>query len=73
MNNQEEIYSEYPNIVKSYLLEMRKIILDTAKKEKDVGAIEEVLRWGQPTFLTTESKSGTMIRLQYFFTAKLKL
>ncbi|MFT6630916.1 MAG: hypothetical protein ACJAS4_000860 [Bacteriovoracaceae bacterium] len=66
MNNQEEIYSEYPNIVKSYLLEMRKIILDTAKKEKDVGAIEEVLRWGQPTFLTTESKSGTMIRIDRY-------
>jgi hypothetical protein len=66
MGKQSEIYGEYPNKVKAYLLEMRKIILDTAKKEKDVGAIEEVLRWGQPTFLTRDTKSGTMIRIDRY-------
>jgi hypothetical protein len=61
-----EIYEEYPIKVKAFLLEMRNIILDIAKKEKEVGFIEEVVRWGQPTFLTTETKSGTMIRIDRY-------
>lgn len=28
-----------------------------------MSALEETLRWGQPSYLTTESKSGSMIRI----------
>ena len=53
----------YPNPVRSKLLALRKLILDTAKTTKGVGAIEEALKWGQPSYLTTESKSGSTIRI----------
>lgn len=33
------------------------------KSTEGVGALEEALKWGQPSYLTTESKSGSTIRI----------
>ena len=49
--------------VKSRLLALRRLIFDTAKTTAGVGALEEALKWGQPSYLTTESKSGSTIRI----------
>ena len=56
-------FDGYPKPVRAKLLALRKLILDTAKKTKGVGAIEEALKWGQPSYLTSESKSGSTIRI----------
>ncbi|KKJ76888.1 hypothetical protein WH95_10705 [Kiloniella litopenaei] len=56
-------YENYPANLRNKLLDLRKIILDTAASIPDVGPIEETLKWGQPSFLTTKSKSGTTIRI----------
>jgi len=45
------------------LLALRALILDTAAKLPAVGQIEETLRWGQPAYLTPDSKSGSTLRL----------
>ena len=55
--------SAYPKPVKAKLLALRRLIFDTAKTTKGVGALEEALKWGQPSYLTTESKSGSTIRI----------
>ena len=39
------------------------LIFDTAKTTEDVGALQETLKWGQPSYLTPESKSGSTIRI----------
>ena len=52
-----------PAPVKTKLLALRRLILDTAKSTKGVGRIEEALKWGQPSYLTPESKSGSTIRI----------
>ncbi len=57
------IFGAYPRPVKAKLLALRRLILDTAKTTKGVGALEETLKWGQPSYLTTESKSGSTIRI----------
>jgi hypothetical protein len=57
------MFESYPKPVKAKLLALRKLILDTAKKTRGVGAIEEALKWGQPSYLTSESKSGSTIRI----------
>ena len=44
-------------------MELRTIILDTAKRTEGVGVITETLRWGQPSYITAKPKSGTTIRL----------
>ena len=42
---------------------MRRLILETAAKTQGVGALQETLKWGQPSYLTTESRSGSTIRI----------
>ncbi len=45
------------------LLFLRELIYDTAARIEGVGPLEEALKWGQPSFLTSESKSGSLIRV----------
>jgi len=56
-------FDAYPNPLKPKLLALRRLILDTAKSTKGVGALEETLKWGQPSYLTPETKSGSTIRI----------
>lgn len=42
---------------------LRAMILDTATTLDGVGPIEETLKWGQPSYLTTVSGSGSTIRI----------
>jgi hypothetical protein len=49
--------------VRKRLLELRRLILDTAADTEGVGEIEETLRWGEPSYLTKRPKSGTTIRI----------
>ena len=59
----DAIFGAYPAPVKAGLLALRKLIFDTAKTTSGVGALEETLKWGQPSYLTTESKSGSTVRI----------
>jgi len=45
------------------LLALRQLILDTARATDGVGTLEETLKWGQVSYLTNESKSGSTIRI----------
>ena len=44
-------------------MKLRQLIFDVAAKTKDVGQLEETLKWGEPAYLTSESKSGSLIRI----------
>lgn len=49
--------------MRSRLLELRRLIFDTASRTKEVGELVEALKWGQPSYLTTDSGSGSTIRI----------
>jgi hypothetical protein len=57
------VLDSYPKPVKSKLLTLRALILDTARKTEGVGRLEEALKWGQVSYLTSESKSGSTVRI----------
>ena len=57
------VFSAYPKPLKAKLLALRRLIFDTAKATKGVGALHETLKWGQPSYLTAETKSGSTIRI----------
>ena len=59
----ESIFACYPEKVRAGFLELRELIFETAKTTPGVGMIVETLKWGQPAYLTPESKSGSTIRL----------
>jgi len=57
------VFRSYPKTVGARLRVLRKLILDTARKTDGVGPLEEALKWGQVSYLTSESKSGSTIRI----------
>jgi hypothetical protein len=59
----DAVFGAYPKPIKAKLLALRQLIFDTAKTTKGVGALEETLKWGQPSYLTTKTKSGSTIRI----------
>lgn len=61
----EAVFTSYPADVRARLLQLRRLILDTAATTTGVGELEETLRWGEPSYLTTRSRSGSMIRIHW--------
>jgi len=57
------IFSNYPKPLRTKLLALRRLIFDTANVTNGVGALEETIKWGQVSYLTSESKSGSTIRI----------
>ncbi|HEY1707959.1 MAG TPA: DUF1801 domain-containing protein [Rhizomicrobium sp.] len=53
----------YPAPLRARLQALRKLIIDTASRTEGVGALEEALKWGQPSFLTPVTGSGSTIRI----------
>ena len=58
-------FSSYPKPVREKLLALRQMIFDVAKKTPGVGKLDEALRWGQPSYLTVETGSGSTIRIDH--------
>ncbi len=58
-----EIFNAYPEDLREKLMLLRQLIFDTASETEGVGELEETLKWGQPSYLTTQSKSGSTIRI----------
>ncbi len=61
--NVERAFSGFPSPARDGLLQLRQRIFDVAARTECVGRLEETLKWGQPAYLTPQTKSGTTIRL----------
>ena len=57
------VFSSYPLPLRTKLLTLRQLILDIARATHGVGPLEETIKWGQVSYLTSESKSGSTIRI----------
>lgn len=57
------VFAAYPRGVRKRLLFLRQLVFSTAAATEGVGALEESLKWGQPAYLTRESRSGSTIRI----------
>lgn len=56
-------FDALPATKRSTLLDVRGLVFETAAATPGVGPIEEALRWGEPAYLTSQSRSGSTIRL----------
>jgi hypothetical protein len=56
----EDVFNSYPKPIRQKLMSLRQLVLDTASESEEVGALEETLKWGEPSYLT---KSGSTIRM----------
>jgi hypothetical protein len=59
----DAVFAAYPKPLRTKLLALRRLIFDTASKTKGVGELDETLKWGQPSYLTSQSKSGSTVRI----------
>ena len=62
----ESAFNDYPLEYRKPLLQLRELVYAVAAKLPEVGALEESLKWGQPTYTTIETKSGSPMRIDRF-------
>jgi Domain of unknown function (DU1801) len=49
--------------MKRKLMTLRQLIFDVAANIENVGELEETLKWGEPAYLTSQSRSGSLLRI----------
>ncbi len=59
------VFESYPALVRRELMALRQLIYDTAAGTEGVGELEETLKWGEPAYLTSQSKSGSTVRIAW--------
>jgi hypothetical protein len=59
------VFESYPQKIRTKLMFLRQLILETAASFNGVGEIEETLKWGEPSYLTPQTKSGSTIRINW--------
>jgi Domain of unknown function (DU1801) len=60
-----EVFDTYPPEFRKKLLALRELIYKTAETMEGVGELEETLRWGEPTYITSQNKTGSIIRIAW--------
>ena len=59
----EQVFERYPTGIRDRLLALRELVFEVAASVDGVGELEETLKWGEPAYVTSASKSGSTLRL----------
>lgn len=57
------VFKTYPAPLREKLMQLRSLIEETAAATDGVGPLEETLKWGEVSYLTPTSGSGTTVRI----------
>ncbi|CAN5737818.1 DUF1801 domain-containing protein [soil metagenome] len=57
------VFKAYPATLRTRLMALRELMFDTAGQTAGVGPLTEALKWGQPSYLTEDTGSGTTVRI----------
>ena len=57
------VFKACPPALRARLMALRALVFETARKTPGVGPLTETLKWGQPSYLTEATGSGTTVRL----------
>lgn len=60
-----QAFAAYPPAMRRKLLALRELIYKTAAATEGVGELEETLKWGEPAYVTSQSKSGSTVRIDW--------
>ena len=60
-----KVFDSYPKRMRVRLMALRRLVFDTAATTDGVGELEEALRWGMPSYLTPQTKSGSTVRIHW--------
>jgi hypothetical protein len=56
-------FEALPVPIRLRLLDIRNLIFATARARDGIGLLTETLKWGEPAYLTEQTRSGSTIRL----------
>ena len=59
------VFEAYPAGIRKKLLALRELIFKTAAATKGVGPLVETLKWGEPAYITAQTRSGSTIRIDW--------
>jgi hypothetical protein len=64
MTNPEvgSVFNNYPDPIRYKMLVLRELIIETTKEIDEITMLEETLKWGEPSYLTT---NGSTIRIDW--------
>lgn len=58
----QNVLNGWPKDAQTYFHDLRNIVHNAAGANPVVGPLTETLKWGEPSFLTDKSRSGTTLR-----------
>jgi hypothetical protein len=58
-------FETYPPRMRRQLMALRELIWRTAAATPGVGKLDETLKWGEPAYVTTQSGSGSTVRIAW--------
>jgi uncharacterized protein YdhG (YjbR/CyaY superfamily) len=58
----EKVFANYPDEVREKMLELRALILETAREMESITVLEETLKWGEPSYI---AKHGSTLRMDW--------
>lgn len=61
--NVADVYVACGTDAQDRLMQIRTLIFRVAGEDSAIGPLTETLKWGQPSYLTEKTKSGTTLRL----------
>jgi len=66
-------FAAFPDEAQKTAFALRDLIFDVAGQTPQAGPIEETLRWGQPAYLTPQTKSGSTLRIGLMKTGEVAI
>lgn len=57
------VFKAYPPAVRTDLMALRDVIFAVAEETPGVGKLTETLKWGQPSYVTEATGSGSTVRI----------
>jgi hypothetical protein len=58
-----KVFDSYPTSMRPKMLALRQLIFRTAMSTPGVGTLEETIKWGEPAYVTSQTKSGSTVRI----------
>ena len=71
--NVERKFYEFPESQRGLLFDLRDTIYRVSEADERIGELSEELRWGDPSYITAQTNSGSTVRLGLMGRTKVAL
>lgn len=58
----DDVFSSYPDSVREKMQRLRELVIETAEETAGIDALEETLKWREPSFVT---RKGSTLRMDW--------